>query len=118
MSRADCDRHSSADKTRFVIGSMSPGTKLPSQGHTYWGTILDSNRQRVRGLIEAGLDAFIFETCKHTIQEMTAYKWAEGTETRDAKDEPLKVNDHTVDALRYSIFGVEGAGYFSQSDLS
>jgi len=61
---------------------------------------------------------FIFEACKHTIQEMTGYRWAEGTETRDAKDEPLKVNDHACDALRYAIFGVEGTGCFSQCDLS
>ena len=61
---------------------------------------------------------FIFETCKHTIQEMTGYRWAEGTETRDAKDEPLKVNDHTADALRYAVFGVEGPSYFSASDLA
>ncbi len=61
---------------------------------------------------------FIFETCKHLIQEMTGYRWAEGTETRDAKDEPLKINDHTVDSLRYAIFGVEGNTYFSEGDLS
>ena len=61
---------------------------------------------------------FIFENCKHTVQEITGYRWAEGTETRDARDEPLKVNDHTVDALRYAIFGVEGKGYFSDTDLS
>ena len=41
---------------------------------------------------------FIFDTCKHLVQEMTGYRWAEGTETRDAKDEPLKINDHTCDA--------------------
>ncbi len=35
-----------------------------------------------------------------------------------AQDEPLKINDHTVDALRYALFGVEGASYFSPSDLS
>ena len=61
---------------------------------------------------------FIFETCKNTIREMTGYKWAEGTETQDAKDEPLKVNDHAADALRYAIFGVEGSFYFSDSDLT
>lgn len=60
----------------------------------------------------------IFSTCKHTIEEVAGYRWAEGTETRDAKDEPLKVNDHTVDALRYAIFGVEGNFLFVESDLS
>ena len=61
---------------------------------------------------------FIFKTCKNTIKEMTGYKWAEGTEIKDARDEPLKVNDHTCDCLRYGIYGVEGKFYFSESDLS
>jgi len=61
---------------------------------------------------------FIFKTCVNTIREMTGYKWAEGTETRDPKDEPLKVNDHTCDCARYGIHGVEGKSYFSESDLT
>lgn len=60
---------------------------------------------------------FIFKTCKNTIREMAGYTWAEGTETKDAKDEPLKVNDHACDCLRYAIYGVEGKFYFSESDL-
>ena len=60
----------------------------------------------------------IFSTCKHTIAEMIGYRWAEGAESKDAKDEPLKVNDHCVDALRYAILGAEGTYYFSESDLS
>ena len=60
----------------------------------------------------------IFSTCKHTISEMIGYRWAEGRESKDAKDEPLKVNDHCVDPLRYAILGVEGGAYFSPSDLS
>ncbi len=50
----------------------------------------------------------IFSTCKHSIREIQGYRWAEGTETKDAKDEPLKVDDHTCDALRYGIYGIEG----------
>lgn len=56
----------------------------------------------------------IFDTCKHTIKETGGYKWAEGNETRDAKDEPLQLNDHTCDCLRYSIYGVDHKGYFSR----
>jgi len=61
---------------------------------------------------------FIFKTCKNTIREMAGYKWAEGTETKDAKDEPLKVSDHCPDCVRYGIYGVEGKFYFSESELS
>jgi phage terminase large subunit len=60
---------------------------------------------------------FIFKTCKNTIREMSGYTWAEGTEIKDAKDEPLKVNDHACDCIRYGIYGVEGKFYFSEGDL-
>jgi phage terminase large subunit len=60
----------------------------------------------------------IFKTCRKTIKEMGGYKWAEGTETRDAKDEPLQLNDHTCDCVRYAIYGVEHKGYFSQGELA
>jgi len=50
----------------------------------------------------------IFSDCKNTIRELVGYRWAEGTETADAKDLPLKVNDHCCDALRYGIYGIEG----------
>ena len=50
----------------------------------------------------------VFSNCKNTIREIKGYRWAEGTETKDAKDEPLKVDDHCPDCLRYGIYGVEG----------
>jgi len=61
---------------------------------------------------------YIFDTCKNTAKEMGGYKWAEGTEIKDAKDEPFKVNDHCPDCVRYAIYGVEGKFYFSEGDLS
>lgn len=60
----------------------------------------------------------IFNTCPNTIREMGSYRWAEGTENKDAKDEPCKINDHCADALRYAIYAVEGKFYFSESDLN
>ena len=61
---------------------------------------------------------YVFDDCKNTIREMAGYKWAEGTERKDAKDEPMQVNDHTCDCVRYGIYGVEGKFYFSESELS
>jgi hypothetical protein len=61
---------------------------------------------------------FIFKNCVHTCQEMQGYRWAEGTEKRDPTDEPLKVDDHCPDCVRYVIYGVEGNFYFSEKDLS
>lgn len=61
---------------------------------------------------------YIFKTCRNTAKETAGYKWAEGTETKDAKDEPLKSNDHTCDCLRYGIYGIEGNFYFKEGDLA
>lgn len=54
----------------------------------------------------------ISPSCVHTIREMIGYRWREGTETRDPRDEPEKQNDHCPDALRYVLYSVEGASYF------
>jgi len=51
---------------------------------------------------------FFFNTCRHAIREHSAYHYPEGTDLRDPKDEPVKKDDHTCDAVRYLIYGVEG----------
>jgi len=38
---------------------------------------------------------FFFDVCRHTTREMAAYRYPEGTNTRDPKDVPVKKNDHT-----------------------
>lgn len=43
--------------------------------------------------------------CENTIREHAGYRWKPGTDRQDAPDEPLKLNDHTCDALRYLIYG-------------
>jgi len=60
----------------------------------------------------------VFNTCPHTIEEIQGYRWAEGGENKDAKDEPLKVRDHAVDCVRYGLLGAEGGYYFTESELS
>jgi 5-methyltetrahydrofolate--homocysteine methyltransferase len=66
--RAACDRYSSSDKPRFVLGSMGPGTKLVTLGNTTWELMLDSYREQARGLLAGGADAFIIETCQDLLQ--------------------------------------------------
>ncbi len=85
--------------------------------------VLDIDTESARKAVGLGIEAVqavlkiqdngeprlkIFSNCKNTIREIQGYRWAEGTETKDAKDEPLKVDDHTCDALRYGIYGIEG----------
>lgn len=46
----------------------------------------------------------VHERCAHTLTEFDQYQWAENQ--HGIKDAPLKTNDHTMDALRYAVMGV------------
>jgi phage terminase large subunit len=45
----------------------------------------------------------IFKTCTNLIRELGSYVWQPEREGKDAKEEPSKVDDHAVDALRYLV---------------
>lgn len=58
-----------------------------------------SGIQRVKSYLKNSLGEsklFIFNTCKNMIREMKAYRWGNG-------DNPVKVDDHSLDELRYYI---------------
>jgi PBSX family phage terminase large subunit len=45
-----------------------------------------------------------------TEEEVPGYVWQQAPEGRAAKEEPLKVNDHGMDAMRYAVMYLEHAG--------
>jgi phage terminase large subunit-like protein len=47
---------------------------------------------------------FVSSRCENTIRELATYKWSEATKKNDAKNEPVKKDDHTCDVCRYIIF--------------
>lgn len=49
-------------KQRFVVGSIGPGTKAVTLGHTDYDTLLDSYLEQARGLLDGGADALLVET--------------------------------------------------------
>ncbi len=55
-------------KDRYVLGSVGPGTKLPSLGHTDFRTLRDAYFEEVRGLIDGGADAVLIETAQDLLQ--------------------------------------------------
>lgn len=68
LARRACDRFSTAERPRFVAGSMGPGTKLITLGNTDWPTMLASYREQAAALLEGGVDCFIIETCQDLLQ--------------------------------------------------
>lgn len=50
---------------------------------------------------------FIHPRCENTIRELQSYQWQESKEGRNDKEEPVKENDHTMDALRYMVMHLD-----------
>ncbi|CAN7518120.1 methionine synthase [Arthrobacter sp. LjRoot78] len=70
------ERAEAAEKTdgrmRWVLGSMGPGTKLPSLGHTSYDYLKQTFALQAEGLIDGGADAFLIETSQDLLQTKAA----------------------------------------------
>lgn len=56
------------DRVCHVAGSLGPGTKLPSLGHTGFDEIYESYLPAIHGLLDGGVDLFLLETCQDPLQ--------------------------------------------------
>ncbi len=68
IARAACEKYSTADNPRFVIGSMGPGTKLITLGNIGWDEMAASYAEQVRGLLDGGADVLLIETAQDLLQ--------------------------------------------------
>lgn len=59
-------------RPRFVIGSIGPGTKLPSLGHIDYDALESSFELQAQGLIAGKADAFLVETAQDPLQVKAA----------------------------------------------
>ncbi|MGW4777397.1 methionine synthase [Streptomyces filamentosus] len=55
-------------RQRWVLGSIGPGTKLPSLGHIAYDVLRDGYQQNAEGLLAGGSDALIVETSQDLLQ--------------------------------------------------
>ncbi|GAA3721310.1 5-methyltetrahydrofolate--homocysteine methyltransferase [Spinactinospora alkalitolerans] len=72
LAKEVADEYSSADHPRYVLGSVGPGTKLPTLGHAHFTTLRDYYEQCAKGLIDGGADAILIETCQDLLQTKAA----------------------------------------------
>ncbi|MEA3384617.1 MAG: methionine synthase [Campylobacterota bacterium] len=63
-----CTKYSTKEKPRFVLGSIGPGTKLPSLGHIDYDTMYEGYKITAQGLLDGGVDIFLLETCQDPLQ--------------------------------------------------
>jgi 5-methyltetrahydrofolate--homocysteine methyltransferase len=72
LARAAADRWATPDRPRWVLGSMGPGTKLPTLGHLGFRELRDAYQANADGLLRGGADALIIETCYDLLQAKAA----------------------------------------------
>ncbi|MFB7256501.1 methionine synthase [Streptomyces nojiriensis] len=58
----------STGRQRWVLGSMGPGTKLPTLGHIGYAQIRDAYQINAEGLLSGGADALLVETTQDLLQ--------------------------------------------------
>lgn len=62
-----------------------------------------NNRLKVRGDDKPRL--FVDEWCTNTIVEFENYRYPESKDLKEVKEEPVKLYDHAMDAVRYACMG-------------
>jgi 5-methyltetrahydrofolate--homocysteine methyltransferase len=72
IARQAADAFSTVDKPRFVLGSLGPGTKLPSLGHTTYENLKTAYYTAAKGLADSGCDALLVETSQDLLQVKAA----------------------------------------------
>lgn len=73
VAREVADEFTAGDgRPRWVLGSMGPGTKLPTLGHAPYTTLRDAYQRNAEGLVTGGADALLVETTQDLLQTKAA----------------------------------------------
>ncbi|HUB14290.1 MAG TPA: methionine synthase [Acetobacteraceae bacterium] len=74
---------------RWVLGSVGPGTKLPSLGNIAYDALEAALAEQCRGLVAGGVDAILVETCQDPLQMKAAVNGARIARGEAGRDIPI-----------------------------
>ncbi len=97
---------STPEQPRFVIGSIGPGTKLPSLGHVPFATLRDAYQRQVEGMVSGGVDVLLIETVQDLLQAKAAVIGARRALSAAGADLPVIVQV-TVETTGTMLLGSE-----------
>ncbi|QKV95888.1 methionine synthase [Streptomyces sp. NA02950] len=72
IAREVADEFAADGRDRWVLGSMGPGTKLPTLGHAPYAVLRDAYQANAEGMITGGADALLVETTQDLLQTKAA----------------------------------------------
>ena len=106
IAREAADAFTTPDHPRFVLGSLGPGTKLPSLGHTTYAHLKDAYYIASKGLVDSGVDALLIETTQDLLQAKSAVNGARQAITESKRDVIL-IAQVTVETTGTMLLGSE-----------
>ncbi|MGZ4596112.1 MAG: homocysteine S-methyltransferase family protein, partial [Actinomycetes bacterium] len=106
IAREVADERSTADQPRWVIGSVGPGTKLPTLGHAPYATLRDAYETQTRGMLAGGVHAVLVETAQDLLQAKAAIVGARRAMTAAGVAVPL-LCQVTVETTGTMLLGSE-----------
>ncbi len=98
--------HAADGRPRFVVGSIGPGTRLPSLGQIRYADLRDGYQAQVEGLLAGGLDVLLVETVYDLLQGKAAINGARRAMAKAGVLLPLMVQV-TVETTGRMLVGSE-----------
>ncbi|HET7900498.1 MAG TPA: methionine synthase [Candidatus Nanopelagicales bacterium] len=106
LAREVADGWSADGRPRWVLGSVGPGTKLPTFGHARYADLRDAYEAQARGMIAGGADAILVETAQDLLQAKAATVGARRAIAASGVDVPVIVSV-TVETTGTMLVGSE-----------
>jgi 5-methyltetrahydrofolate--homocysteine methyltransferase len=106
IARQAADAWAAPGRPRWVLGSVGPGTKLPTLGHVRFAPLRDAYQQNVSGLLRGGVDAIVIETCQDLLQAKAAVIGARRAIAAAGADVPL-IASVTIETTGAMLLGSE-----------
>ncbi len=106
IARETADGWSTPEHPRYVLGSMGPGTRLPTLGHAPYADLRDAYEAQAAGLIAGGADALLVETAQDLLQAKAAIVGSRRALTAAGADLPV-IAQVTVETTGTMLLGSE-----------
>ncbi len=106
IARASADAFSTPERARWVLGSVGPGTKLPTLGHTTYAELRNAYQRQVEGMLAGGIDAVLIETSQDLLQTKAATLGAKRALAHAGRRLPIIVHV-TVETTGTMLLGSE-----------
>jgi 5-methyltetrahydrofolate--homocysteine methyltransferase len=106
LARGVVDDYTGDGRSRYVAGSMGPGTKLPSLGHIGFAALRDAYEIQAAGLLEGGVDLLLVETSFDLLQAKAAMQACRRAMRAAGREVPLQLQV-TMETTGRMLVGTE-----------